>query len=152
MNKAKFVYVTYIRTTPEKIFQALTEREITRQYWGLENVSDWKPGSPWSHQGTDGAKSVRILGEVLESVPRRRLVISWAFPADAANKAKHSRVAFDIEPVADMVRLTVTHDELEPGSEMDKGIREGWPRVLSSLKSFLETGKPLDVWAGKKPG
>jgi len=150
MHESKFVYVTYIATTPEKAFKALTEGPVTRQYWGHENVSDWKPGSPWKHQTSDGSGTVRIVGEVVESTPPRRLVLTWAFPADAANKTKHTRVAFEIERVEDMVRLTVTHEELEPGSEMDRGIREGWPRVLSSLKTFLETGKPLNTWAGKK--
>ena len=149
MGKTKFLYVTYIRTTQEKVFEALTKGEVTRQYWMHENVSDWKPGSSWKHMD-DASGQVRLVGEVLESAPPRRLVISWASPADAANKGKHSRVAFDIERVEDMVRLTVTHDELEAGSEMERGITDGWPRVLSSLKSFLETGKPLNVWAGKK--
>src|SRR5512143_3609727 len=125
MSKSTFVYVTYIRTTPEKVFQALTEGSVTRQYWSYENVSDWKRGSPWKHQGADG--TVRLLGEVIEASPPRRLVITWAFPAEAANKARHTRVAFDIERVEDMVKLTVTHQDLEPGSEMDRGIREGWP-------------------------
>jgi uncharacterized protein YndB with AHSA1/START domain len=149
MSKSKFLYVTYIRTTPEKVFKALTEGEVTRQYWGHENVSDWKPGSPWKHQSVDGSATVRIVGEVLECTPPKRLVLTWAFPAEAANKANHTRVAFDIERVDDMVRLTVTHDELESGSKMDEGIREGWPRVLSSMKTFLETGKALNTWAGK---
>ena len=149
MSKATFLYVTYIRTTPAKAFAALTEGELTRQYWTLENVSDWKRGSPWKHVGSDGKP--RILGEVVESDPPRRLVITWAFPADAGDRRKHTRVSFDLEPVEDMVKLTVTHEELEPGSEMDRGIREGWPRVLSSLKTFLETGKPLATWAGKRP-
>jgi uncharacterized protein YndB with AHSA1/START domain len=74
-------------------------------------------------------------------------VITWAEPADAADKTKHTRVTFDIEPVADMVRLTLTHDELKPGSDMERKIANGWPRVLSSLKSFLETGRPLKTWA-----
>jgi uncharacterized protein YndB with AHSA1/START domain len=150
MSKTTFVYVTYIATTPEKVFQALTEPAVTRQYWGLENVSDWKPGSPWRHQSGNDAKTVRMLGEVVECAPPRRLVITWAFPADAANRLKHTRVAFDIEQIEKMVKLTVTHDELERGSDMERGIAEGWPRVLSSLKSFLETGRPLDTWAGKK--
>ena len=149
IDKSRFLYVTYIRTTPEKVYEAITQGDVARQYWSNENVSDWKRGSPWKHiDRASGA--VRMVGEVLEAAPPKRLVISWAFPADAANKAKHTRVAFDIEPVGDMVRLTVTHDELEPGSEMDRGIREGWPRVLSSMKSFLETGRALDTWAGKR--
>ena len=150
MSRSKFVYVVYIRTTPEKVFRALTEPEVTRQYWSQENISDWKPGSPWKHVAADGSGTVRLVGEVVEHKPPRRLVITWAFPADAANKAKHTRVTFDIEPIEDMVRLTVTHDELEPGSDMERGIMEGWPRVLSSLKSFLETGTPLITWAGKE--
>jgi uncharacterized protein YndB with AHSA1/START domain len=147
MAKTKFVYVTYIASTPEKVFQAITEPAVTRQYWGMENVSDWKPGSPWRH--TDG-KTVRMVGEVIEHAPPRRLVISWAWPREADDRAKRTRVAFDLERIDAMVKLTVTHDELEPGSDMERGITEGWPRVLSSLKSFLETGKALDTWAGKR--
>lgn len=147
MSKSTFVYVTYIRSTPDKVFKALTDAEITRQYWGHENISDWKPGSGWKHRDPKSG-SIRILGEVVESKPPERLVITWASPENAD---KRSRVTFETETVADMVKLTVTHDDLEAGSEMDKGIRFGWPRVLSSLKSYLETGKPLDVWAMKKP-
>ncbi|MDB5933488.1 MAG: Activator of Hsp90 ATPase [Massilia sp.] len=146
MSKEKFVYVTYIATTPEKAWQALVDGEMTRQYWDHDNVSDWKPGSTWEHRRIDAAGGVDIVGEVIESDPPRRLVMSWASPADAADKARHSRVAIDIEPVGDAVRLCVTHDELEPGSKMVKGISDGWPRVLSSLKSFLETGRPLKSW------
>ena len=117
MGKTKYVYVTYIRTTPEKVFAAITQGELTRQYWMHENVSDWKRGSAWKHVDAASGK-VRLVGEVLESAPPRRLVISWAFPADATKRAKQSRVAFDIEQMEDVVRLTVTHDDLEPGSEM----------------------------------
>jgi uncharacterized protein YndB with AHSA1/START domain len=145
MNTEKFVYVTYIASTPQKVWDALTKGELTRQYWGHENVSDWKPGSKWQHVPNDNKRTVKIAGNVLESVPCKRLVLTWAGIADAANAAKHSRVAVDIETVGDMVRLTVTHDELEP--DMHRGITNGWPRVLSSLKSFLETGHPLDVFA-----
>jgi len=147
MNNEKFVYVTYIATTPEKVWKALLEGELTRQYWMHENVSDWKPGSQWQHVADDGKGTIRLVGEVLESVPNRRLVLTWGEPADAADKAKHSRVAIDIETVADMVRLTVTHDEFKPGTDVLPKIASGWPRVLSSLKSFLETGRPLNTWA-----
>jgi uncharacterized protein YndB with AHSA1/START domain len=145
VNRQKFVYVTYIASTPEAVWNALRESELTRQYWGHENVSDWKPGSPWRHLANDDQRTTRIVGEVLESVPQRRLVLSWAEPADAAERAKHSRVAIDIEKISDMVRLTVTHDELDP--DMLGQIANGWPRVLCSLKSLLETGKALDTWA-----
>jgi uncharacterized protein YndB with AHSA1/START domain len=146
MSKEKFVYVTYIATTPEKAWQALVDGEMTRQYWDHDNVSDWQPGSAWEHRRIDAAGGADIVGEVIESDPPRRLVMSWASPADAADKAKHSRVAIDIERVGDAVRLCVTHDELEAGSKMATGISDGWPRVLSSLKSFLETGRPLKSW------
>ena len=86
---------------------------------------------------------------MLEAEPPRRLVLTWAAPKDKARRDRHSRVTFEIDPVADMVRLTVTHDELEAASEMQRKISEGWPRVLSSLKSLLETGRALDTWAGR---
>ncbi len=149
MGKGTFVYVTYIATRPETVWKALLDGEFTRQYWGHENVSDWEPGSAWEHQRVDAARTVDILGEVLEAEPPRRLVITWGEPGDKARRDRHSRVTFVIEPVADMVRLTVVHDELEAGSEMQRKITEGWPRVLSSLKSLLETGRPLQTWAGR---
>jgi uncharacterized protein YndB with AHSA1/START domain len=91
-----------------------------------------------------------MVGRVVESDPPRRLVMTWALPEDKDKKEAHSRVTIEIEPVDEMVRLTVTHDELEAGSKMLKGISNGWPRVLSSLKSLLETGKPLRTWAKNK--
>jgi uncharacterized protein YndB with AHSA1/START domain len=147
MSKAQFVYVTYIAAPPERVFAALTDAEFTRRYWEAENVSDWKTGSAWEHRRTDASRTVAMVGKVLENSPPRRLVLTWAAPADAANPGKHSRVTFELEPVADMVRLTVTHAELEPDSEMFRGISSGWPRVLSSLKTLLETGRPLPTWA-----
>ena len=147
MSKAKFVYVVYIAAAAERVWNALLEGEMTRQYWAHENVSDWKPGSKWEHRRFDQARTVDLVGEVVECVPPRRLVLTWAEPRDAADKAKHTRVTFELESVADMVRLTVTHDELQDGSEMQRKITNGWPRVLSSLKSLLETGRPLNTWA-----
>ena len=148
--KTKFVYVTYIASTPEKIFEAIIKPEIARQYWAHENVSDWKPGSKWEHIRDDAARGVKIAGNVVENDPPKRLVITWAGPSDYSDADKHSRVTFDLEPYDAMVRLTVTHDELEEGSGMARGISAGWPCVLSSLKSFLETGRPLDVMAKPK--
>jgi uncharacterized protein YndB with AHSA1/START domain len=145
MSNETFVYVTYIATTPQKVWDALLKGELTRQYWKHENVSDWNPGSKWQHVADDGKRTVKVVGEVLESVPNKRLVMTWGDAVAAADKAKHSRVAIDIETVGEMVRLTVTHDELTP--EMQRKIANGWPRVLSSLKSFLETGRPLNTWA-----
>ena len=147
MARSSFVYVIYIASTADRVWKALLDGEFTRQYWGHENVSDWQVGSEWQHRDPGPSGSVRILGEVLESKPPHRLVMTWAEPKDKAVRDRHSRVAFDIEQVGEMVRLTITHDELEAGSEMDRSIRQGWPRVLSSLKSLLETGRPLQTWA-----
>lgn len=145
MSNGKFVYVTYIATTPQRVWKALLEGELTRQYWKHENVSDWKPGSKWELVADDGKRTVRHVGKVVECVPNQRLVLTWGDPADAADAAKHSRVAIDITTVGEMVCLTVTHEELT--ADMQRRISNGWPRVLSSLKSFLETGTPLNTWA-----
>ena len=145
-----FVYVTYIRSTPDKVFAAITKPEIARRYWGHENVSDWNPGSKWEHIRANDERTVELVGKVIEVAPPKRLVISWANASQASDPASHSRVTFDIEEYDNMVRLTVTHDELEAGSGMAKGISKGWPIVLSSLKSFLETGRAIDVFAKPK--
>src|SRR5882724_10556837 len=138
MRSEKFVYVTYIATTPQKVWNALLKGELTRQYWKHENVSDWKPGSTWELVAADAKRAVKHVGKVLEIVPNQRLVLTWGDVADAADPSRHSRLAIEIETVGEMVRLTVTHDQLSP--EMQRKITSGWPRVLSSLKSFLETG------------
>jgi uncharacterized protein YndB with AHSA1/START domain len=143
----RFIYVSFIASTPEKVFEAITRPEITRRYWGHDNVSDWTPGSKWEHVRANDERNVNIVGEVVESRPPARLVISWANPADAADPEAYSRVTFEIEPYEDMVRLTVSHDDLVLGSGMEKGVSKGWPLVLSSLKSLLETGQGLDVFA-----
>jgi uncharacterized protein YndB with AHSA1/START domain len=143
MDKPQFVYVTYISTSPEKLWNALLDPKMTAQYWQHENVSDWKPGSKWEHRGFDKDRTLKMVGKVIESSPPRRLVITWAFPADEAQEEKHTRVTFEIEPIGTVVRLTVTHDRLEPGSKMLDAITKGWPKVLSSLKSLLEAGRPL---------
>ena len=152
MNKEKtsFVYVTYIRSTPEKVFEAITKPEIARRYWGHENVSDWKPGSTWEHVRANEERKVQVVGKVVEVSPPARLVITWASPSQAADPGSYSRVIFDVAEYDGMVRLTVTHDELEAGSPMAKGIQQGWPIVLSSLKSLLETGQGIDVFAKPK--
>lgn len=149
-EKTSFVYVTYIRATREKVFEAITNPEVARRYWGHENVSDWKPGSDWQHVRANAERAVNVVGKVVEVAPPARLVITWASPSRAAEPAAYSRVQFDIEAYEDMVRLTVTHDELEAGGSMAKGIQQGWPIVLSSLKSLLETGEGIDVFAKPK--
>ena len=142
-----YVYVTYIAATPEKVFDAITRPELARRYWGHENVSDWTPGSDWRHVRANDERTVELVGKVVETSPPTRLVITWANASQAADPDAYSRVSFDIEPYDDMVRLTVSHDELQAGSGMANGIQKGWPVVLSSLKSFLETGRGLDVFA-----
>ena len=143
-NKAEFVYVTYIHSTPEKVFNALIAPEMTRKYWAHLNVSDWKVGSPWKHEDSNDG-TIHLVGKVIESDPPRRLVVSWVSPADKDNEARHTRVTFLVEPGPNAVRLTVMHTELEPGSEMEKGISRGWPVVLSNLKTLLETGSAMDT-------
>ena len=149
-EKTSFVYVTYIRSTPEKVFEAITRPEIARRYWGHENVSDWKPGSDWQHVRADEQRTLQLVGKVVEVSPPTRLVMTWANASQAADPAAQSRVTFELAPYDQMVRLTVTHDELEAGSGMAKGIQQGWPAVLSSLKSLLETGQGIDVFAKPK--
>jgi uncharacterized protein YndB with AHSA1/START domain len=145
--KSRFVYEIYIASTPEIVWKALLDGEFTRQYWERDNVSDWKPGSPWEHRDSMGDRVVRLLGEVVEASPPHRLVLTWAEPSDRERRERHSRVTFELESVADMLRLRITHEDLEPGSNMERNISQGWPRVLSSLKSLLETGRALKTWA-----
>ena len=144
MKPPKLVYTTFIRTTPKKLWAAITKPEFTRQYWaGIDNVSDWEKGSKWEHIGGDKEREVWIRGKVLESDPPKRLVLTWADPDDLADK---SRVTFEIEAIKDQVCLTVTHGNFKEGSKMAGKVSWGWPRVLSSMKSFLETGKGLNVY------
>ena len=151
MTKPSFVYVTYIATTPEKVWQALVDTEVTRQYWvdpsagcARVNVSDWKAGSRWEHRRADGSEVVDVAGKIVESAPPRRLVMTWARPAEFDDATKHSRVSFDIEPYIDgLVRLTVRHEDLEGDPKMLESVSGGWPKVLSNLKTMLETGHAL---------
>ena len=149
MGKERFVYVTYMASTREKVWAALTEPEFTRTYWEHENLSDWKSGSSWEHRES-ATHELKLVGNVIQADAPKRLVLTWAAPSDRDNAAAHSRVTFELEQIGSMVRLTVVHDELEPGSKMLDGIRKGWPRVLSSLKTLLETGKPLQTWSGEE--
>jgi uncharacterized protein YndB with AHSA1/START domain len=143
----EFVYITYIRSTPQKVWDAITIPEFAHQYWGQNLVSDWKPGSGWDMVRADGSDHLQMTGEVLESRPHSRLVLSWVSPDKRGDKSETSRVTFEIETRGDSVRLHVVHDQLKPGSEMFRGISDGWPRVLSGLKTFLETGKALSAMA-----
>jgi uncharacterized protein YndB with AHSA1/START domain len=140
---ARFVYVTYIRTTPEKLWEALTRPEFTQRYWcGCRHDCDWTPGSSWKLMIPDGR--VGDSGEVLESEPPHRLVLSWRneFVPELREEG-FSRVTFWLEPSGDAVQLTVTHEMERPKSKLIDAVSNGWPGLLSSLKSLLETGESL---------
>ncbi|MFE9767627.1 ArsR/SmtB family transcription factor [Streptomyces sp. NPDC005808] len=150
-DKPSYVYVTYIQSTPEKVWDALTDAELTAAYWGHSNVSDWQPGSRWEHRRTDGSGIADVVGTVVESERPTLLVVTWAAPEDEGRADRYSRVTYDIQPHADIVRLTVTHEELaDEGALSD--VSSGWPAVLSNLKSLLETGSPLsqEPWMAPK--
>ena len=142
MNKPSFVYVVYIASTPEKVFAALTDAALTEQFWhGTRVVSDWKVGSPVALKLKHQSKN--ITGVVLEVDPLRRLVYSFQpHHGDMADE-EPSRVVFEIEPQKDQVKLTVVHDGFADGSKVFEAISRGWPLILSSLKSFIESGKVL---------
>jgi uncharacterized protein YndB with AHSA1/START domain len=147
--------VIYIAAAPGDVWQALTDPGRTAGYWAHHNISDWQPGSSWEHQRADGSRIADIAGVVLASTPPAHLVLTWANPADGtpvAGAARDgtggpgaslpSRVTFMVEPHAEIVRLTVTHEGLASEAERD-ALAAGWAAVLSNLKSFLETGHPL---------
>jgi uncharacterized protein YndB with AHSA1/START domain/DNA-binding transcriptional ArsR family regulator len=140
-DKPTFVYVTYIESTPEKVWHALTDPDMTAEYWGHSNVSDWQVGSSWEHQRTDGTRTADVVGTVVESVAPTRLVTTWAAPGDEGAEGP-SRVTFDIEPYGEIVRLTVTHEDLADEAERADAAA-GWAAVLSNLKSLIETGHVL---------
>lgn len=145
MAESRFVYVTYIRTTPEKLWQALIEPEFTRQFW-VETWQDcdWKVGSSWKLMIPDGR--VGDSGEVLEIEPARKLVLSWRneFKPELHVEG-YSRLTYTLEPQGDMVKLTVTHEMDKPDSKLIEGVSNGWPMVMASLKSLLETGESLEA-------
>jgi uncharacterized protein YndB with AHSA1/START domain/DNA-binding transcriptional ArsR family regulator len=137
-----YVYVTYIRASAEQVWQALTDADLTAQYWGHANVSDWQPGSAWEHRRVDGSGKVDVTGHVIKAEPPTRLVITFEDAPNAKSPREPSVVTFLVEPNQDIVRLTVTHENL-PNQAMLSGISHGWPAVLANLKSLLETGKAL---------
>jgi uncharacterized protein YndB with AHSA1/START domain len=145
MSKASFIYVTYIRTTPEKLWHALTDPEFNKQYWlGAHQESEWKKGSPWKIVYDDGR--ITDAGEILEIEPHKRIVIKWRneFIPDF-KAAGFTRCTFEIEQAGEMTKLAITHQAEKDGPNklIDEGVSKGWPLILSSLKSLLETGKAL---------
>jgi uncharacterized protein YndB with AHSA1/START domain/DNA-binding transcriptional ArsR family regulator len=159
VESTSFAYTTYIKTTPERLWQALTDPAFTRRYWGgLEFATDWQPGSPFTmHHG--GVSLEDPQQRVLEADPPRRLsytwhkmtpefAASWGLDADFARRLENeprSKVTFELEPAGEVVKLTVIHDDLEPGSLTLQSISGGWPVVFSALKTLLETGEELGM-------
>ncbi|HEV3298656.1 MAG TPA: SRPBCC family protein [Planctomycetaceae bacterium] len=145
MAESQFVYVTYIRTTPEKLWQALIEPEFTRQFWAETwQESEWKPGASWRIMIPDGR--VADTGEILEFEPYRRIVLTWRNEFKPELRAEgHSRLTYELEQQQDSVKLTVLHEIDKTGSKFIQAVSQGWPPILSSLKSLLETGEALEV-------
>lgn len=144
MAKSRFLYVTYIRTTPQKLWDALTRPEFTSVYWhGVQHLTDWRPGSDWKLAFADG--QVADSGKVLEADPPRRLVLEWRNEFREELRAEgYSRCTFEIEGGEGVVRLSVTHEMAVGRSKFIDAVSGGWPQILSSLKSLLETGAALD--------
>jgi uncharacterized protein YndB with AHSA1/START domain len=145
MANSQFVYVTYIRTTPEKLWQALLEPEFTRQFW-CETWQDctWKPGASWKLMIPDGR--VGDAGEVLEIDPPRKLVLRWRNEFKPELRAEgDSRLTYLLEQQGDSVKLSLLHEMDKPDSQLIQGVSQGWPAILSSLKSLLETGESLEA-------
>ena len=138
-NKPKFVYVTYIRTTPEKLWAALTTQEFTAKYWfGASLRSDWKVGADWRIEFADGR--IADTGKIMEFDPPKRLVIgNWQNQFMPELKAEgFSTCTIELEPAGDAVKLTVTH--VAEGAKFIAAVSGGWPKILSNLTSLLETG------------
>jgi uncharacterized protein YndB with AHSA1/START domain len=145
--KPEFIYVTYIRTTPEKLWEALTSSEFSRRYWfDTELRSDFKVGSPFALV-TGG--TVTDTGEILEADRPRRLSYTFKHELDdGMRKEGPTRVVFTLEPHGALVKLTLTHENFAPGSKLLDGISKGWPAILSNLKSLLESGDALAIPLG----
>ena len=131
-DQPDYVYVTYIESSAQRVWDALTDADLTAEFWGHSNVSDWQVGSRWEHRRVDGSGIADVTGTVLETDPPRRLKLTFDV----------SVVTFDIEPFHDIVRLTVTHENL-PDEAALRAISAGWPAVFANLKSLLETGHVL---------
>jgi uncharacterized protein YndB with AHSA1/START domain/DNA-binding transcriptional ArsR family regulator len=156
MGAPAFVYTTFIATTPERLWQALTDPAFTRRYWGVTFETDWRPGSAmaWEQNGHRVADPEQV---VLEAEPYRRLAYTWHTPTPewaAANgidddvraalaAESRSKVTFEIEPFGETVKLTVVHDGFPAGSTMRAMVSTGWPHLLSDLKTLMETGNPM---------
>jgi uncharacterized protein YndB with AHSA1/START domain len=144
---SKYVYVTYIRTTPEKLWDALTNPEFQKQYWfGMYQECDWTPGSPWKMLFSDG--KVADSGEVVETARPHRIVFRWRNEFREEMKAEGVALCtYEIERDGELCKLTVRHEIAAEPSKFIEAVSSGWPMVFASLKSLLETGTPL-----RRPG
>ena len=139
-SKPEYVYVTYIQSTPEKVWNALFDKELSKLYWGMgKNVSDWKTGSKWEHRDYE-TEEVKVSGEVLEIDAPKRLVLTWNKPNLNEPGAKLTVL---VENTFGAVKLTVIHEQLS--QKMYEGVSQGWPAILSSLKTLLESGQPMPM-------
>ena len=136
-----YAYVTYIEASPERVWEALTDPDMSAKYWGHRNVSDWQVDSSWEHRRADGSDIADVVGTVLASVPPRRLSITFDPPGTTSPRGP-SQVTFEIEPYHEIVRLTVTHTNLADRESLE-AISAGWPAICANLKSLLETGHVL---------
>ncbi|HUO32389.1 MAG TPA: SRPBCC family protein [Bryobacteraceae bacterium] len=143
MNNGSFVYVTYIATTPEKLWSALTDPDTMAKYWfGMRQEAEWKPGAPWRLTFPDGR--VADAGELVEVDPPHRLVIKWRNEFKPELKSEgYATCTMQIEPAKTAVKLTITHEIDQPESKFIEAVSGGWPQVLSNLKSLLETGETI---------
>ena len=143
MPRSTFVYVTYIRTTPERLWSALTDPEFMKQYWfGVHSESQWTAGSSWKNVAGNG--QILDAGEILEAEPPRRLVIRWQnqYRPELAAEGE-SRCTMELEPVGTAVKLSITHTIGRDPSKFIAAVSAGWPKVISNLKSLLETGSAV---------
>ena len=141
--KSSFVYVTYIRTTPEKLWIALTTPEFMKEYWfGMNLETDWKAGSPWELVFPDGR--IADTGEIIEIEKPKRLVLKWRNQfRPELHEEGDALCVIEIEPAGEAVKLTIIHEIDKPGSKLIDAVSVGWPKILSSLKTLLETGTVL---------
>jgi uncharacterized protein YndB with AHSA1/START domain len=139
---SKFVYVTYIRATPERVWDALMKPEFTTRYFfGVTMDTDWKPGSPWKMVHADG--KITDAGEVLEVEPQKRLVLKWRNEFPELKPEGYTQCSFELTPQGELTKLEVVHEAQMDNSKTITAISGGWPRILSNLKTYLETGEVL---------
>ena len=144
MAESKFAYVTYIRSTPEKIWRALQEPESTRRYWAnTTQQSEWKKGSSWKLLTPDGR--VADSGQIVEYDLYKRFAVTWRHDLDLeTQKEGYSRMSYELEQQGSSVKVALVHEMDKKDSKLIEGVSGGWPMILASLKSMLETGTPIE--------